>query len=205
MKIKFLLFLPPLITIGQTPRPDLNNVVVVSRAESEPTAKEKAEHIQIFDQMEIEKQCKSVITKAYDEVEDETYFFGKNIVLTKNRKQRIILEPTLLENGSYLALRISIAGVLGCVSDHSRVSILFGDGTRLFANTGNSVMNCDGKVALYFGGVFQDLDHLKLLREKPIKTIRVYTYNSYVEQDFTLSQANYLVSSLNCLFPMLKQ
>lgn len=151
----------------------------------------------------VPKACKLTITKAYDEVEDETYFYGKDIVLTRNRRQGILVNPTLLEDGSYVAIRFTLAGIVGCVRENTKISILFRDGTRLFTNSGNSTMTCNGKAALYFGGPFESEKDLKLLMEKPIKTIRIYTFDSYIEEDFTVAQSNNLIASLKCLFDLL--
>ena len=97
-----------------------------------------------------------------------------------------------------LILSIQAAGAGHCIDKGSKINILFTDGTRLeLASDGD--FNCDAEATVYFGDIFGKKKELQELKSKKIQTMRVWTNESYVEQDFTPENQEEFFHVVNCL------
>lgn len=87
----------------------------------------------------------------------------------------------------------------GCINNQNSIIFLFTDGTRLKElNHGSD--NCVGFAMLNLG--IQDYDGNTIrsyLVQKKIKTLRVYTNDTFVQVDFTESNQAKLINTLKCL------
>jgi len=93
---------------------------------------------------------------------------------------------------------IQAVGSGNCIDDDAKINILFRDGSRIkIINNGD--FNCEAKATLYFGGVFGRKSELNDLSTKEIETMRVWTYDGYVQMDFTPKQSKELLNTLRCL------
>ena len=59
--------------------------------------------------------------------------------------------------------------------------------------------NCDAKVTVYFGGVFGKKAELRELQQKKISAMRVWTRNSFVEENFSDYDSKIFLYTLRCL------
>ncbi len=136
------------------------------------------------------KPCEQSVVSRYDKVAGKTIRTGQQIDLND-----ILINTFHFDNrGPSITFTVSPS----CVGDDAKILLLFRDGSRLtvFAN---SKFNCDGRVAIYFGDVFRNDDLLQTLKTKPLETIRIYTYKSSIDEDFTKEQSALLMSELTCL------
>lgn len=93
---------------------------------------------------------------------------------------------------------ISAAGAGSCIDKGDKINILFTDGTRLELYS-DGKFNCKGQATLYFGGVFGKNSELEMLKNKKIETLRVWTNNGYVEENFTIGNQNEFQHTVSCL------
>jgi len=97
-----------------------------------------------------------------------------------------------------LILSIYADGAGSCIDKGSKINILFTDGTRLELLTDGD-FNCKSKATVYFGDVFGKKKELNELKSKKVTTMRVWTSDSYVEEDFTTDNQNVFFYTVNCL------
>lgn len=148
----------------------------------------------------------SVSLECSDLIETETdKMTGKT---TTGLKKAIIISSDGGKNGfglyimkssiNSIILNITVVGAGSCIDDDNKVIILFRDGTRL--NLLNEAgFNCKKKANIYFSGSWGKRKELNMLMTKEIETMRVWTTNSYVEEDFTKEQSQKVMKVFNCL------
>ena len=106
--------------------------------------------------------------------------------------------PEVGEQSEGLILSIRVTGAGACVDKGDRVDILFTDGTRMeLAHRGD--FNCKAKSIVYFGGLFGHEKELRTLGQKKVETMRVWTTDSYVQEDFSDEAATALMYTIRCL------
>lgn len=142
--------------------------------------------------------CSRCTYKEYDKVTDETTYAGRKITITRDKRTGFVIE-TYRTNKKYITVAFGLAGIHPCVDANTPIKILFRDGTRLATSAGNSVFDCDGYVSMYFGDIFGGMDVLRELQTKEIETLRIHTFRSSLEQNFTRTQAVELMNQLKCL------
>lgn len=93
---------------------------------------------------------------------------------------------------------IQAVGAGRCIDDDDKMNVLFRDGTRIeVVNSGK--FNCDARFSLYLGGVFGKKRELESLSSKEVETLRVWTNDGYVEEDFSTDQSKILMNTIYCL------
>jgi hypothetical protein len=149
--------------------------------------------------------CSKYTETATDRMTDRVYSSGKESVIVSDDRGKTGIAISLITSGSSLIFSIkAVDKDSGCIDENAAVLILFTDGSKITLKS-DGKFNCDGKVTVYFGGVFGRRDDLEELSTKKIKAMRVNTRKSLVEEDFTDSQATELFNQINCLRKLLKK
>ena len=143
------------------------------------------------------KNCSDLITTIADKVTGLSSRHSiEAIILNDNGKSKI--EIRLLEVNSIIGILFLVEGASRCIDDTNEIYILFRDGTRLVIEN-DAKYNCDGEFKLYFNNIHGKKKILETISTKEIETIRIWTRESYVEQDLTPENSKELIMSLNCL------
>ena len=143
------------------------------------------------------KNCSDLITTIADKVTGLSSRHSiEAIILNDNGKSKI--EVRLLEVNSIIGILFLVEGASRCIDDTNEIYILFRDGTRLVIEN-DAKYNCDGEFKLYFNNIHGKKKILETISTKEIETIRIWTRESYVEQDLTPENSKELIMSLNCL------
>ena len=143
------------------------------------------------------KNCSDLITTIADKVTGlNSRHSIAAIILNDGGKSKI--EVRLLEVNSIIGILFLVEGASRCIDDTNEIYILFRDGTRLVIEN-DAKYNCDGEFKLYFNNIHGKKKILETISTKEIETIRIWTRESYVEQDLTPENSKELIMSLNCL------
>jgi len=65
--------------------------------------------------------------------------------------------------------------------------------------TNDSDFNCDAKYKQYFGSAFGKKKELEMFKSKEVETVRIWTSDGYVEEDFSPEQSKQLMRTVSCL------
>ncbi len=142
--------------------------------------------------------CSDLIETTSDKVTGKTYTGSKGKIIVASEDNKKGFGISLLKGQTSIIVSIQAVGAGNCIDDDAKMNVLFRDGTRLeMINQGK--FNCDASFTLYLGGSFGFKKQLKMLCEKEIETLRVWTSKSYVERDFTTSESAKLMNSLSCI------
>ena len=78
------------------------------------------------------------------------------------------------------------------------IEILFRDGSKssFFADSEN---NCENDVYVFLGGKYGKEEYLEQIRKKEIKTMRIHTSDSYVQENFSVEDSRKLINILVCI------
>jgi len=141
--------------------------------------------------------CSTQISVDEDRVAGRSIASSKSIVATKDDVNGLVIrmQRNLTSPHSSILLVIVAVGASPCISEGSLINVLFDDDSRLELKTNNK-FNCDGRAVVYLG---LTSERLNTLCDKKIKTLRVWTHKSYVQEDLTDEQAQLIASSLDCL------
>lgn len=147
------------------------------------------------------QNCSDWIKTEYDEVTDITIISMKDrMYINKDGQRKVSIHVAQkMENAEKeTVLTIDIKDG-GCINNQNGIIFLFADGTRLKElNHGSD--NCVGFAMLNLGIPDYDGNTIKsYLVQKKIKTLRVYTNDTFVQVDFTESNQAKLMNTLKCL------
>lgn len=147
------------------------------------------------------QNCSAWILTEYDEVTDITVISMKDrMYIDKDGQRKVSIHVAQkLENGEKeTVLTIDIKDG-GCISNQNGIIFLFTDGTRL-KELNHSADNCVGFAMLNIGIPDYEGNSIKsYLEQKKIKTLRIYTNDSFVQVDFTAANQDKLVQTLKCI------
>jgi hypothetical protein len=143
--------------------------------------------------------CSNWITTTTDKVDGTTYTAGKNdLIISADGGKKGISIYMFIPKDNALILSIKAVGASSCIDDENKINFLFTDGSRL-AMVNNAQFNCKGNASLFFGGILGKKRELEQLKTKKIQTMRVWTTDGYVEEDFTVEQQEEFFNVINCL------
>lgn len=146
-----------------------------------------------------EEDCTKWISTWTDEVTGKTSTGGKSLLTVSNDPGQTALVIRMLKEGlDNLILWIHAIGAGACIDEGSKINILFIDGSRLELNSEGD-FNCRGESTVYFGTIFGKTGELQELKTKKIKTMRVWTSDSYVQQTFSDNNQEEFYNVINCL------
>lgn len=143
--------------------------------------------------------CSNWILTQIDKVDGTSTTAGKKVITVLNNTGKTgfsILIMKYLESG--VALSINAYGAGNCIDQYAKINILFTDGSRLVLSN-NGKFNCDNTSILLFGGAFGKINELEQLKSKKIQTMRVWTTNSYVQEDFTEENQIEINNVIKCM------
>ncbi len=143
-------------------------------------------------------QCEDLITKEIDKVTGKSNISAKDPLIISNKDDDKLSILFLKGDKNVIIVAVQAIGASRCIDDDNKINILFRDGTRLELRN-NGKFNCDAMNTQYFGGLFGKEKELNMLREKEIETMRVWTSNGFVEEDFTLEQSAKFKIIMDCL------
>ena len=143
--------------------------------------------------------CSNYISTEVDKVTGESIVGAKEMLIVskdggKNGFGFYILKT---DRGSII-FSIQAVGAGNCIDDDDKMNVLFRDGTRIEL-VNDADFNCDAKYTQYFGGVFGRKKELEMFRTKEVETIRIWTSDGYVEEDFNSEQSKQLLHTVDCL------
>lgn len=104
----------------------------------------------------------------------------------------------LMKSSGSIIFSIDVAGAGNCIDDEDKMNVLFRDGTKLELSS-DGKFNCKRKYSQYFLGAFGKKKQFEMFRTKEVETIRIWTSDGYVEEDFTIEQSQELIMTINCL------
>lgn len=145
--------------------------------------------------------CSKRITIAEDEVTGEKTAEIKDFIKVSLGSKSLTFYILRSKNSDNVYLNISVVGASRCIEDGEKANILFTDGTKLeLLNLG---YNCKADFST-FVYPYEEKDTPSYLCTKPIKTIRVWTFDGYVQMDMPIAKANLLMESFYCLMNLPK-
>jgi len=147
------------------------------------------------------QKCSDWVITEYDEVTDITVISMKDrMYIDKDGQRKVSIHVAQkIENGEKeTVLTIDIKDG-GCISNQNGIIFLFTDGTRL-KELNHGADNCVGFAMLNIGIPDYEGNTIKsYLEQKKIKTLRVYTNDSFVQVDFTATNQEKIIKTLKCI------
>jgi len=143
--------------------------------------------------------CSNWITTEVDEVTGNSFTGIKDYLIVSHDGGKNGFGINIFKSPkSSIIISIKAVGAGSCIDEGDKINILFTDGSRLeLASEGS--FNCKGNATIYFGGMFRKKSQLNELKTKKIDLMRVWTSDSYVEEQFDSEQADQIINALNCL------
>lgn len=140
--------------------------------------------------------CSKYVIQTEDKITGEKTAEMKNFIKVSlgSKSLTFFLLRTPASRDVYL--NISVIGASRCVNEDDKANILFTDGTRL--EVLNLSFNCKANFSAFIYPN-QEKDTPSYLTTKTIKTIRVWTSDSYVQLDIPIAKATILMESFRCL------
>lgn len=139
--------------------------------------------------------CSDLIKVESDKVTGkETEYF--QLIVSQDDKKGFGIHIFKVDNGAAIAITATGAG--SCIDDDDKANILFRDGTRL-ETTNMAKFNCKGNFTLFVGPGWRTKKEAEALTTKEIQTLRVWTSDGYVEEDFTPEQSASFRTALACM------
>jgi hypothetical protein len=142
--------------------------------------------------------CSKYILTDVDKVTGKSSTAAKDMLVISQDGGKNGFGIYLLKGSNSIILSIKAVGAGNCIDDDNKMNILFRDGTRLEL-VNDSKFNCDAKYTQYFGGVFGKKKELEMFKTKEIETMRIWTSESYVQENFTPEQSKEFMNTINCL------
>lgn len=143
--------------------------------------------------------CSNYILTNVDKVTGESRVGAKEIlVVSKDGGKKGFGFWMLKGTKGSIIFSIQAVGAGNCIDEDDKMNVLFRDGTRI-ALTNESDFNCDAKYRQYFGSVFGKKKELEMFKTKEVETIRIWTSDGYVEEDFSPEQSEQLMRTVSCL------
>lgn len=155
---------------------------------------------------QIKSGCEEWTENHYDKVTGDYTLRSKQTIIVKNDSTKDAFEIAMFKtdkNGILIIIKLS--GGKSCIDKFSKINILFDDQTRLEVYNCENY-NCDALVGIGLGnsapviiGGNDKWEDFKLLSSKKIETLRVWTGNTYVQNDFSELNKREFINTLNCL------
>lgn len=118
--------------------------------------------------------------------------FGQKTATADTDRFSFLLVKT--DDGLILSIR-GFKRPLSCIDQRGAVYISFTDESKMILSKQNLFV-CPGKALIFLGGKYGKNSELNQLAIKKIKTLRVDTFNSFVESDISEEQATSLMNLL---------
>jgi len=142
--------------------------------------------------------CMQLTSIAEDTTAGGKYISSSgNVFVSKNGEKGFRISIKKIFSEEYTGFYFKVIGG-GCIGDNPMIEILFRDDTKsnFFADSKN---NCENDVYVLLGGKYGREKYLEQIRKKEIKTMRIHTNNSYVQENFTVENSRELINILVCI------
>jgi type 1 fimbria pilin len=142
--------------------------------------------------------CSNLITTEVDKVTGEANTSATDMLVVSKDGGANGFGIYILQGSRTIIMSIKAVGAGNCIDDDDTMNILFRDGSRMeLVNNGD--FNCKASFTQYFGGSFGKKRELQALTTKEVETIRVWTSDGYVEENFSSDQSKTLMHTLGCM------
>jgi hypothetical protein len=143
--------------------------------------------------------CSKWISVEQDEMTGKTAVSSNNAIIVSSDAGKTGFGIYLVGTPEGIIFGIQTKGAGACIDHGDEIDILFTDGTRMkLWHTGE--FNCKAIAAIAFGSSIPSKEkELAEIVRKRIKSMRVWTSDSYVQEDFTAENAIALQSTIRCL------
>lgn len=170
---------------------------------TDPEKSDSGQEVKQEEKKEVSKKkdtssCADYIETSTDKMTGKQSTYGNRVTVSGDGGKTGLSLFLLNGINGALILSIQAVGAGNCIDKGDKINILFKDGSKLELYS-DGKFNCDGNATVYFGGVFGKKTVLNQLKEKKINTMRVWTNNSYVEEDFSEDNGNDFYHTINCL------
>ncbi len=146
----------------------------------------------------IDFSCDGLLETTIDKVTGKSSVASRDMVIVSQDGGKNGFGIYLIQGQNGIIMITKAIGAGNCIDDDDEMNVLFRDGSRLtFTNDGD--FNCDLNFTLYFGGMFGKKKELSTLASKEIETMRVWTNDGYVEEDFDADESKQLQLTFQCL------
>lgn len=145
-----------------------------------------------------QSNCDSLVKKTVDEMDGSFFISNPYPIIISDDNDKGFVISLLGHEDKSLIFAIKVVGAGRCIDEKNKINILFTDNTRLELISNND-FNCDANSVVYFGKIFGKKDELKQLSTKKIKAMRVWTRNSFVQENFPSEKSDYIYNVINCL------
>ncbi len=125
----------------------------------------------------------------------------REIIVSKDGGNTGLIFSGFFKDGQF-SLLFNAYGASLCMEPGSEISILFRDGSKLILQNDHKY-NCDNKGAVYFGSRWGKKKELQKMLKKEIETMRVYTTDGYVQEDFSKNNSVDFMETLKCFNELL--
>ncbi|WKK76736.2 hypothetical protein QYS49_05495 [Marivirga salinae] len=143
--------------------------------------------------------CSQYVSVEVDKMTGDKSYAGKELlIVSKDGGKNGFGFYLLKSDRGSIIISAQVVGASSCIDDDDKMNVLFRDGTRLEL-VNDAKFNCKGNYTQYFLGVFGKKKQLEMFINKPIETMRIWTNDGYVEEDFTPEQSNTLMNTISCL------
>ena len=146
--------------------------------------------------------CELYVVHDYDKFNDVTNVLSNEVIAVTNGDKGIGVYCFKSHN-DLVGIVFTVVGTSKCIDEGNKAIIVFTDGTRLTLEHMDNY-TCEGHFTMYFNGIFKQTKELKILMEKDIEAVRVNTYRSHVQVEFTPEQAQQFKQTLICLMDGVK-
>ena len=143
--------------------------------------------------------CSEWVEPFVDKVSGESYKAGSNHLIVSDDGKNSLSFVFARSADDIVMVLITAIGAGSCIDKGDLINVVFTDGTRteLFSNAG---FNCNKKARVFFKEGDGKNEKLNMLTMKKIKTMRVWTNDSYVENNFTEDQSSVFKNTMQCLY-----
>lgn len=141
--------------------------------------------------------CSTLTTEETDKMTGKTSkYLSETLVVSKDNKNGLGI--SLVKTAQTLIFVTRAVGAGSCINDDNKMNLLFRDGSRMEV-TNMGKFNCKANFTLYLGGEFRTKKELAELQAKEIATMRIWTSDGFVEEDFTPEQSAIFKAAVGCL------
>jgi hypothetical protein len=143
-------------------------------------------------------ECSDLIVTETDKMTGKSSISAREVLLITRDGGNEGFGIMIMKVSNFLVFSIKAVGAGSCIDDDDKMNVLFRDGTRLELFT-DGKFNCKNNFTLYFGSSFGKKKELGYFKTKEVETMRIWTSDGNVEEDFSSEQSKQLMKTIDCL------
>jgi len=146
-------------------------------------------------------ECSDLTYTRTSETTGKSTTSAKKLLIVSDNNGKTGFGIFVINDQQSTILKLHIVGAGDCITDNDKMIVHFRDGTELeLINDGEA--NCDPQFTLYINGVLGKQKEIDFFWTKEVETMRVWTSDGYVEQNFSDQQSYILHKTIDCLINM---